>query len=338
MGGAISRLAGDLRAAHLVKMALALGTSHRALLRRASSDPGLPVESPTPSTTLPADADVAIIGSDITGAAAARTLCELAVRTADLFLDEDDFRETRESVEALARGLPRVDVQVWEADAARCADLRISTHTSVEGVDGDSGDAERPYAVRTSRGEIHARHVLHATNGFAGHLVPVLRGRLTGVLGHMTAQRPENDFPRRRGMISWSVIHSPGFDYASQRPEREDGSAGDLMLGGGLSRSKDGGLDQFGVWDDGRIDAFPLMHLRGSMATVFEPKWGAGGELISAWTGIMGFTGDALPFVGWLPPDENENENENENEMPRMTGFDSHGQWIAAGFNGEGMV
>lgn len=151
----------------------------------------------------------------------------------------------------------------------------------------------------------------------------------------MTAQSPGSGFePVCHGGRSWSVVYANGFDYVTQRPDGEDGSAGDLMLGGGLFRSKDEGLDQIGVWDDGRMDAFPLMHLRGSMATIFEPKWGVGGELKGAWTGIMGFTGDMLPFVGSLPSGL---------DISRKTargGFEegASGQWLAAGFNGEGMV
>lgn len=155
----------------------------------------------------------------------------------------------------------------------------------------------------------------------------------------MTASRAGSGFePVCHGDRSWSVIYGNGFDYVTQLPDGEDGSTGELMLGGGLFRSKDEGLDQIGVWDDGKTDAFPLMHLRGSMATIFEPKWGVGGELKGAWTGIMGFTGDMLPFVGSLPAELDITG------LSRKTaaqgGFErgSSGQWLAAGFNGEGMV
>lgn len=235
----------------------------------------------------------------------------------------------------------RLVTSTWNDLTKRYSNLVISTHTLVTSItsDGDAAaattTASAPYIVRTSRGHFRAKHILHATNGYTGHLNPALRGCLTGVIGHMTAQSPGGEFkPACHGDRSWSVIYSNGFDYATQRPDGEDGSAGDLMLGGGLFRSKDEGLDQIGVWDDGRTDAFPLMHLRGSMATIFEPRWGVGGQLKAAWTGIMGFTGDMLPFVGGLPAGL---------DAARKTaargGFqDAAGQWMAAGFNGEGMV
>lgn len=236
----------------------------------------------------------------------------------------------------------RLITGTWNDLIERYDNLIISTHTLVSSITANNDAttaASAPYIVHTSRGSLLAKHILHATNGYTGHLNPALRGCLTGVIGHMTAQTPGSRFePVCRGGRSWSVIYGNGYDYVTQRPDGEDGSAGELMLGGGLFRSKDEGLDQIGVWDDGKTDAFPLMHLRGSMATIFEPKWGAGGELKGAWTGIMGFTGDMLPFVGSFP---------SEMDVPGLSrkttpqgGFEkeSSGQWLAAGFNGEGMV
>lgn len=198
--------------------------------------------------------------------------------------------------------------------------LVISTQTTVESISRDAA-SPFPYTVKTTRGLLKARHVVHATNAFAPQLNHFLRGRLTGALAHMSAQRPGEEFPPSHGQRSWSIIYSPGFDYVTQRPDSEDGTPGDLMIGGGFFRSRQQGLDQFGVWDDSRIDALPLMHIRGAMPSVFEPNWGGGSELKKAWTGILGFTGDLMPFVG------------------RLTGSETGpSQWIAAGFNGEGMV
>ncbi|KAL6877750.1 DAO domain-containing protein [Trichoderma longibrachiatum] len=254
------------------------------------------------------------------------------VETVDLYLEREGFERARGSVEGLRGWMPEVDVRVWEAGEMRekfgvnrhvvgaisyqagalwpyrlvtslwhdlktkYPSLTISTHTPVSSITPNASPTH-PYTVHTSRGKIRTRHVLHATNAYTGHLVSALRGCLTGVLGHMTAQQPGKGFaPVCHGGRSWSVMYGTGFDYVTQRPDGEDGQPGELMLGGGLFRSKEEGLDQIGVWDDGRVDAFPLMHLRGSMATIFEPRWGAGGKLEGAWSGIMGFTGDTLPL------------------------------------------
>ncbi|XP_044716558.1 putative fad dependent oxidoreductase protein [Hirsutella rhossiliensis] len=268
------------------------------------------------------------------------------VQTSDLYTDSSDFEGAARDVEAMREWMPEVEVEVLEGDEARekigvngqvvgaisykagvlwpyrlvtsvwngllkqYPNLAIRTHTPVEAIVVDKS-SPHPYRLHHGSGVVAARHVVHATNGFAAHLVPSLRGRLTGVLGHMTAQRPGVAFPASHGRRSWSVLYPGGFEYAAQR--------------------KDQGLDQLGVWDDGRLDALPLMHLRGSMQTVFEPRWGDGGGLVKAWTGIMGFTGDTLPLVGRLPEDDAPPAGR------ARRGESRPGQWIAAGFNGEGM-
>ncbi|PNY29988.1 Uncharacterized protein TCAP_00101 [Tolypocladium capitatum] len=284
------------------------------------------------------------------------------VETVDLFLDDKVFGVARRSVEEMREWMPEVEVTVLNGDEARdkigvnervagalsykagalwpyrlvtgvwddlvkrYSNLTISTNTPVEAVTAHQS-SPHPYRVHSARGAIPARHVLHATNGFASHLVPCLRGCLAGVLGHMTAQRPGFRLPQSHGRRSWSIIYDLGFDYVTQRPDGEDGTPGDLMIGGGLFNSKEQGLDQLGVWDDGRVDFLPVAHVRGSLPTVFEPRWGAEGGLKKAWTGIMGYTGDQMPFVGRLPAPGGARAMD-----------EGSGQWIAAGFNGDGMV
>lgn len=160
----------------------------------------------------------------------------------------------------------------------RFPNLTIRTHTTATAITRTQDHQTYPYLVDTTSGEIKARHVVHATNGFAPQLIPSLRGHLAGTLAHMSAQRPGSAFPRSSGNRSWSVIYAPGYDYMTQRPDNEDGSQGDLMVGGGLFRSRGQGLDQLGRWDDGVVNALPGMHIRGVMPMVFEPRWeGAGG-------------------------------------------------------------
>lgn len=139
----------------------------------------------------------------------------------------------------------------------------------------------------------------------------------------MSAQRPGTSFPASHGKRSWSPIYLPGFDYVTQRPDGEDGRAGDLMVGGGFFRSAQDGMDQLGVWDDGRHDLLPELHIRSIMPAIFEPNYGAGAEVKKTWSGILGITGDMMPLVGRLPNTNNTKDS---------------GEWIAAGFCGEGMV
>ncbi|KAJ4317856.1 hypothetical protein N0V84_007131 [Fusarium piperis] len=447
MGAIISTIQSTVSTvSSVLKTLSSLHTQFSSLLVRASSPPSLPVPAPTrpywlddppfPKLCdirgeLPAQADVVIIGSGITGAAVAKSLLELSgelrvvvceardlcsgatgrngghikatpyevlamyrakmgpekaaqlarfqrrhleilkqvgekvpqgevreVQTVDLFTEKDDFEKAQREVEEMKVWMPEEKAFVLEADEARkefgvndlivggisypagalwpyrlvtgvwndlldrFPTLSIHTNTPVESVLQELGSSPYAYTVKTTRGTLKTRHVIHATNAYAPHLVQSLRGCLTGALAHMSAQRPGASFPSSHGGRSWSIVYNPGFDYVTQRPDNQDGTPGDLMIGGGFFRSRHQGLDQVGVWDDGQVHALPLTHIRGIMPAIFEPQWGGGSKLVKAWTGILGFTGDLMPFVGRVRPSKDKNS----------------GEWVAAGFNGEGMV
>jgi glycine/D-amino acid oxidase-like deaminating enzyme len=194
-----------------------------------------------------------------------------------------------------------------------------------------------PYALQTARGTIFARQVVHATNGFASHLVPGLRRKIVGVRAHMSAQQAGQQFPYTDGKHSWGVVYGAAFDYATQRPPATSGSKGDLLIGGGFTRSLKQGIDQVGLYDDGSFpDPLTTTHIAGIFPAVFNPKWGAGAELKQLWTGILGLTGDSMPLVGRL---NTKLTGRDTMERKRtLKGNNQHGEWIVAGFSGEGMV
>jgi glycine/D-amino acid oxidase-like deaminating enzyme len=165
----------------------------------------------------------------------------------------------------------------------------------------------------------------------------------------MTAQRPGKNFLRLDGNVSWSVIHRKAgqLKYITQRPgapDGVDGKGGELMLGGALVQAGGRGLDEIGVASDADVNFNVGAYLGGLLPMLFGAKnWGAdaeGGRVKSMWTGIMGFTVDMMPFVGRLesritgrvvPKGQN---SEGERKRDRV----EPGEWIAAGYNGEGMV
>ncbi|KAI5789659.1 FAD dependent oxidoreductase-domain-containing protein [Peziza echinospora] len=164
---------------------------------------------------------------------------------------------------------------------------------------------------------------------------------------------------------SWVFIYKKGFDYLMLRPPPLEGdppqisTSGVLMFGGGLSLGDDDGFGEFGLVDDGerqmygtggpniRIAAYlggMLQYLfrkgeSGNNETLVGGNSGRGNvssRVISNWTGIMGFSADELPWVGRveqrIPPGLA--------RLPPLdtTPFKPSGQWISAGFSGEGMV
>ncbi|KAJ6610226.1 FAD dependent oxidoreductase [Mycena sp. CBHHK59/15] len=69
--------------------------------------------------------------------------------------------------------------------------FRLFTHTPCISISSTVPmGGEQLYTVSTSRGDIRTRHIIHATNAWASHLLPPMRGKIIPVRGHMSAQRP----------------------------------------------------------------------------------------------------------------------------------------------------
>ncbi|CAI6269525.1 unnamed protein product [Periconia digitata] len=305
------------------------------------------------------------------------------VETVDVFADEEAFREAKRGVQDMKEWLGEVEVNVWEKDRAREIfgvnesiagalsyqagaiwayrfttsiwknlleqfpnTLSIETNTPVLSIAvspaGDDRPKGFPYALQTPRGTIYAKHVVHATNAFASHLVPGLRSKIVGARAHMSAQSAGHEFTRcsTKGMRSWGVIYGDGFDYVTQRPAQQ----GDLMVGGGFRRSLNQGVDQVGVYDDSAaLDALTMSHIAGVLPAIFSPNWGAGIALKQAWSGIIGLTGDFLPFVGpldstWTGRVVRHERADAKSSVRSTADSRRSGEWIAAGWAGEGMV
>lgn len=178
------------------------------------------------------------------------------------------------------------------------------------------------YLLQTPRGSVRAHHVIHCTNGHAGHLIPGLVGKLWPVRGTMSRQKLGPSFPRLGDQFSWSYRSKPSMDpstgiidiglyYAQQNVH-----TGDIWIGGEVQK-----IDDMLSADDSVISK----HARSNLCSVV-PKILQGSEPvepISVWSGIMGFTADGLPLVGQLPT--------------AFTKRAGGGEWIAGGYNGHGM-
>ncbi|CAL3969324.1 unnamed protein product [Diplocarpon coronariae] len=207
---------------------------------------------------------------------------------------------------------------------------RFSIETSTPAMDVIFDKDDQKYQVTTTRGVIKATHVIHATNGYSGHLLPLLRGKIYPLRGTMTVQRCPPLFPKVGGTRSWSTHHKPTYDPATGRYSlglyymTQNETSGDIYLGG-----EDKKIDEILTSDDTTAgDGFAVANLQSLPGTWFGedifPEHEQAARLKSSWSGIMGFTGDGLPLVG--------------NLTPGLTGRHGPGEWIAAGFNGYGMV
>ena len=171
----------------------------------------------------------------------------------------------------------------------------------------------------------------------------------------MSAQRPGTSLHRSTlsGFRSFVFYREGvGYDYLTQLPLGEH----ELMFGGGWATACDAdGLPEVGIADDSVVNHVNQSYLAGALPRYFGTRnWGRdaspvpeegegswGEERTKAqWSGILGISADLLPWVGRLPekvsgraqpkPSREEGEKRVRTAPP--------GEWIAAGYTGEGMV
>ncbi|HZQ59963.1 MAG TPA: FAD-binding oxidoreductase [Casimicrobiaceae bacterium] len=161
--------------------------------------------------------------------------------------------------------------------SATRAGAQVVPHTGVTQVTRKS---QRTLTVATTRGAIEARHVIIATNGYTGDLVPWVRRRLIPFDAFMIATEPlapalaDRVIPRRRVCIDTN--HNPLFVRRSP-----DGSR---ILFGGLTGTRPGDL---------QAKSCHLMHmLRRLLPDLAET------EVQFGWTGRCAATFDMFPHIG----------------------------------------
>ncbi|KAA8912400.1 FAD dependent oxidoreductase [Sphaerosporella brunnea] len=210
--------------------------------------------------------------------------------------------------------------------------LSIDCNTPIETLQGTPLDQWRrpidpvkPYSCFTYKGssrEIRATHVVHATNGYVSRLLPGFKGKIIPMRGQMTCQSllPSTTALPGGENRSWSFIWKKGFDYMTVTPE------GHYMLGGGWARGTNDGLDAVANCRDDENAVVETAYLSGLLTAMF-PGLVRGVQLDAAWTGVLGYSVDSVPWVGEVPEKA-------AGGRRRGTGK----EWVCAGYSGEGMV
>ncbi|KAI8650604.1 DAO domain-containing protein [Fusarium keratoplasticum] len=201
--------------------------------------------------------------------------------------------------------------------------FNLETNTPVLSVNHkDETSQIFPYTVNTHRGVLRAKYVVHCTNGYSGHLIPHLVGKLYPLRGTMSTQKLGPSFPHVGDRMSWSHISKGTYDGETRHIHlglyyaQQNAKTGVMFLGG-ESQSLSGLLTS--------DDSFVGDDARDTLTSAAPRIWkdAAPAEPLKVWSGIMGFTADGMPLVGRLPAG--------------LTGRAGSGEWIAAGFNGHGM-
>lgn len=231
--------------------------------------------------------------------------CELAWNgSTQIASDDEEWAEVRASAERLSRQGMRVKLMnderaaIYEEDGelhpvryvrglartATAGGTRVFARTAVTAVTADE--------VHTERGRVRAGSVVVCVNAYSGHLVPL---RVRPVRGQMLATAPV----ARRVFERPAYAHR-GFRYWRQRAD------GRLLVGGW----RDTAVEEE-VGEEERTTARVQQELER-----FLGERAPDAAVTHRWAGIMGFSHDALPYVG------------------RM----SSGVFVNAGFTGHGMA
>ncbi|KAL8644100.1 MAG: hypothetical protein Q9226_007934 [Calogaya cf. arnoldii] len=197
--------------------------------------------------------------------------------------------------------------------------LNLQTETPALGISRSSGDQSH-WTVKTQRGSIEAERVIMATNGYTAYLYPPVKGIIVPLRGTVAAQRPGSRMPKEGLRTTYSFIYGNGYEYMIFRPPGST-YAGDLVIGGCSIKAPEKGLYEWGTTDDTAMDPEIGQYVRDSAANYFGSQWGEDdpdGRIREQWTGIMGYSSQGFPLVGMAPDEDN--------------------LWIAASFQGSGMV
>lgn len=206
--------------------------------------------------------------------------------------------------------------------------LAVEANTPAQQVTFSPNDnSQYPYAIKTPRGIIRAKKVIHCTNGHASHLLPKLGGCIYPFRGTMTVQKPGPMLKNLGASRSWSLSHKPSLEADTGLYNtglyylQQNAQTGRIWIGNETAHMRD-----ILTSDDTTIPEVTRQALSTVLPKLFLQGWGAEttSEIEAIWSGIQGHTADGLPVVGQIPVS--------------VTGDDADdGQWIAAGFNGYGM-
>ncbi|KAJ7496422.1 FAD dependent oxidoreductase-domain-containing protein [Mycena latifolia] len=200
--------------------------------------------------------------------------------------------------------------QLFRRANASALDLRLHTRTPVTRVSPLAAGSAHRWALATPRGSMRCTHVLHATNGYASHLLPHMAGPagIVPVRGQVLATRAAAPL----APPSWATASGYWF------PRPAEGETAPLVILGG-KRDEAGAPFEVDVTDDGTVSPAVGAALRAFLPALFPGLYEPGRAPEAEWTGIMGYTTLEIPFVGPVA-------------LP-----DAAGQWISAGYTGHGM-
>lgn len=190
-------------------------------------------------------------------------------------------------------------------------DDRINLQTNTAAL-SMSPDPAGGYIIKTSRGDIRAKQIVHANNAYVGGLLPEYRKSIVpskGICCRITV--PEG---KTAPLLNNSYINREENKTLHYLVPRADGS---IIVGGAAQEFKVFRDQWYNNTDDSTLIEAAKDYYRGYMQRTYTGWEDSGAEVDSIWSGIMGYTYDTHPHVGVVP------------EKP--------GNFVLAGFNGHGV-
>ncbi|TKY84802.1 hypothetical protein EX895_005882 [Sporisorium graminicola] len=222
---------------------------------------------------------------------------------------------------------PRALVSVIYRRAERIArdkgiSLNVITHSPVVGITSSSPELT---TLTTVKGDINAKFVVHATNGYTSHLLPHLSSSDNGIIptrAQVVAVAPT----QRKHLWGMALSAGGGYEYGHQRPTSESSSlsgapGAPLYIFGGGREYADG--REWGVADDTSLNSQVSSFLHTYLSNTF-PRSYSGEEVQMEWTGVMGYTKSKDPLVGPV--------------WKVQEGARKGREYLAAGYSGHGMT
>ncbi|OCK74768.1 FAD dependent oxidoreductase [Lepidopterella palustris CBS 459.81] len=208
-----------------------------------------------------------------------------------------------------AASLHPVKLTQWILSFAAERGVRLWTHCPVTTISqGYQGD----WILHTPRGKITSQKIVHCTNAHAGVLLPQLSVRqLTPIRGQVQSLVPSRTHSGGRVIKSTMALRTSLRNFYALLQ-----TSGDGMIIFGVARSTGLTFDESGYDDEIVKEAIDKFGALFPLVKNAESLQGEGFD--HAWTGLLAFTPDRVPYVGPIP------------ELP--------GQYICAGFNGHGMA
>ncbi|ELU45034.1 DAO domain-containing protein [Rhizoctonia solani AG-1 IA] len=138
--------------------------------------------------------------------------------------------------------------------------LDLFTHAPVNAIEAISEDSTYRWLVKTERGSVKARYIVHATNGYASHLLPQLAGPSKGIIPTRA------QCMSARGSIEahkWPVVGwggNEGYEYWFARPSHNADEKALVILGGGRETAVPN--HEYNIADDSSVNPVVSKSLR----------------------------------------------------------------------------